>query len=281
MLCTLCSDEIGPANVATFPCGHSFHLSCVFAHTFKTTCSVCDVTSQKLPDLGTDREIAMTADIEAKIKQRQLKPNEPMSFMQKLTAAISPLTPKARTFSDYIHHNTKLSVIREHGFDATDAVQERIPWSKIDARYSGTDILDFGFEWDHMVDMGIVPSQLNKFTWTQQQHKLQLDAKKLLSIRMTVSELARLRYTSHQLIDMGFDWTVMTRMGATVDTWPLFKLDISDIKRYWSPNVAQWVASGFYDKERLERAGWSLEDVLETLPAVTERCNGRVLRLAF
>lgn len=281
MSCTLCSEDLGQSNLAVFPCGHSFHLSCVFAHTFKTTCSQCDLTCKKLPDLGADREIAMAADIEAKIKQRQLKPNEPMTLIQRMTAVISPLTPKASTFSDYIHHNTKLSVIREQGFDANDAVQERIPWSKIDARYSGTDILSFGFEWQHMVDMGIVPSQLGKFTWTQQQHKLQLDAQKLLSIRMTVSELARLRYTSHQLIDMGFDWAVMARMGATVDTWPLFKLTISDIKRYWSPNVSQWVAAGFYDKERLQRAGWDIDDVIQALPAVTERCNGRVLRLAF
>ncbi len=281
MSCALCSEELGSTNVAVFSCGHAFHLTCVLAHSFKTTCPTCDVHAKKLPDLGSDREIAMTADIEAKIKQRQLKPNEPQTLMQRVTAIISPLTPKATTFMDYIHHNTKLCVVREYGFDADDAVQERIPWAKIDARYTGTDILHFGFEWQHMVDMGIVPAQLEKFTWTQQQHKLQLDAQKLLSIRMTVSELARLRYSAHQLIDMGFDWAVMSRMGATVDTWPLFKFDIADIKRYWSPNVSQWVAAGFYDKERLQRAGWSIDSVVESLPAVTERCNGRVLRLAF
>lgn len=281
MSCTLCSDELGQTNVAVFPCGHAFHLSCVFAHSFKTTCSLCDATALKLPDLGSDREIAMSANIQAKIKRRQLQPNEPLTFLEQVTAAISPLTPRASTFSDFIHHNTKLSVIREHGFDAQDAVQERIPWSKLDSRYSGTDMLDFGFEWKHMVEMGIVPSQLHTFTWTQQQHKLQLDAQKLLSIRMTVSELARLRYSSHQLVDMGFTWAVLARLGATVDTWPLFKLDIADIQRYWSPTVSQWVAAGFYDKERLQRAGWNIEEVIETLPAVTERCTGRVLRLAF
>jgi len=281
MSCTLCSEQLASTNVAVFPCGHAFHLSCVFAHSFKTTCSICDSAEHTLPDLGLDREIAMSADIEAKMKQRQLQPNEPKTFIQKVAAAISPLTPKATTFADYIHHNTKLSVIREQGFDANDAVQERIPWAKIDSRYSGAEILDFGFTWAHMVDMGIVPSQLNKFTWTQQQHKLGLDAQKLLSIRMTVSELARLRFSSHQLVDMGFDWNVLARLGATVDTWHLFKLDIADIKRYWSPSVSQWVAAGFYDKERLQRAGWDIEQAARTLPAVTERCNGRVLRLAF
>lgn len=279
MACALCSKEIADTNVAIFPCGHSFHLSCVFTHSFKTTCSTCEVN--KHPDLGSDREIVMTADIESKIKERQLKPNEPMTFIQKVSAIISPLTPKANTFLDHIHHNTKLSVIRRHGFGPADAVQERIQWSKIHSRYSGVDMLDFGFEWQHMVDMGIVPAQLNKFTWTQQQHKLKLNAEALLAIRMTVSELARLKYSSHQLIELGFDWSVLARMGATVDTWNLFKIPITDIKRYWSPSVSQWVSAGFYDKARLERTGWNIEDVAEALPAMTERCSGRVLRLAF
>lgn len=281
MACTLCSKELKDQNLAVFPCGHSFHLSCVFTHSFKTTCSTCDGPGTGYPDLGTDREIAMTADIEAKIKNRQMKPHEPLTFIQQVTAAISPLTPKANTFSDHIHHNTKLSVIRSHGFGPTDAVQERIQWSQIHSRYSGSNILDFGFEWQHMVDMGIVPSQLSKFTWPQQQHKLKLNAEKLLAIRMTISELARLKYTSHQLIDLGFDWAILNRMGATVDTWHKFKLTITDIKRYWSPTVSQWVAAGFYDKARLERAGWDIEDVVEALPAMTERCAGRVLRLSF
>lgn len=280
MSCTLCSAPLGDANLAIFPCGHSFHLSCVFTHSYKTSCLTCE-QPHGMPDLGTDREIAMSADIAAKITVRQLKPNEPLTWMQKVTAVISPLTPKATTFSDHLHHNIKLSILRQMGFGPDDAVQERIPWSKIHARYCGTDIINFGFEWQHMVDMGIIPSELNKFSWTQQQHKLKLDAASMLSIRMTVSELARLKYSSHQLIELGFDWNVLSRMGATVDTWNLFKIPIADIKRYWSPSVAQWVAAGFYDKARLERTGWEIEDVAEALPAITERCAGRVLRLAF
>ena len=235
----------------------------------------------RYPDLGADREIVMSADIEAKIIERQLKSNEPLTWMQKVTAVISPLTPKATTFLEHIHHNTKLSVIRRLGFSPENAVQERISWSKFHSRYSGIDLLEFGFKWQHMVDMGIVPPQLNKFTWSEQQHKLKLNATSLLSIRMTISELARLKYSSHQLVELGFDWAVLSRMGATVDTWNLFKIPITDIKRYWSPTVSQWVAGGFYDKARLEHAGWNIQNVSKELPAMTERCNGRVLRLAF
>ena len=278
--CLVCADEIGDKNFAIFPCGHSFHLSCVLTQVYKTTCSACE-TTDILPDIGSDREIAITANILSKIQSRQLKSYEPTSFVQKLSSLISPLTPQARTFFDHINHNSKMSVISNNGLSPVDAVQERIPWSKISSRYSCADILEFGFEWEHMVDMGIVPGQISKFSWSQQQHKLGLSAEKLLSIRMTISELAALKYTSHQLIEMGFDWSVMSRMGANVDTWKKFKFSLSDIKRYWSPSVSQLVAAGFYDKTRIQKAGWNIEDIQDTLPAISQRCAGRTLRLAF
>lgn len=281
MSCTLCSEQLHDKNLAVFPCGHAFHLSCVFTHSFKTICLTCAQSPENLPDLGTDREIAMAAEITAKIQSHQLKPVESTSWVQKITSVISPLTPKATTFMDNIHHNKKLSVIRDCGFGPENAIQERIPWSKIHKRYSSTAILEFGFEWEHMVQMGIVPSQLSKFNWTEQQHKLKLTAQKLLSIRMTVSELSQLKYTTHQLLEMGFDWSMMSRLGANVDSWPLFKISLVDIKRYWTPSVSQWVAAGFYDKERLQRSGWNIDDIVESLPVVTDRCSGRMLRLAF
>jgi len=279
--CTLCSLELGPKNLAVFDCGHSFHLTCVFAHKFKTTCSLCDHDTSMMPDLGVDREIALSADIEARIKRRQLKPDTALSYPQKLAQMLSPLTPKARTFLDHLNHNKKLAVIKDYGFSPLDAVQERVPWAKIHSRYSSADILEFGFRWEHMTQMGVIPPQLSAFTWTQQQHMLQLNAAKLMTIRMTITELAKMKYTTHQLVEMGFDWSVLARLGANVDTWNQFKFSLPDIKRNWSPTLSQLVAAGFYDKERVERAGWPLDDVLDTLPVMTERCNGRVLRLAF
>lgn len=281
MMCTLCNLEVGTKNIAVFECGHTFHLSCVFNQKFKTSCSICEHDVSLLPDLGGDREIAIGADVEARVRRRQLQPSSNLSYGEKVLRLISPLTPIATTFTDHLNHNKRLMVIHNYGFSPSDAVQERIPWSKIYSRYSSTDILEFGFRWDHMAAMNVIPAQITSFTWSQQQHILQLDAAKLLAIRMTITELANMKYTTHQLVDMGFDWSVLARLGANVDTWKQFKFSIQDIKRNWSPTLSQWVAAGFYDKERVEKADWTLSDVLNTLPAMTERCAGRVLRLAF
>ena len=234
-----------------------------------------------LPDLGSDRTIALAADVSAKIDQRRLKSTESPSVLQNIFRMITPLTPKARTFRDNVKHNKKLSVIGELGFGPDDAVRERIPWTDIHHTYSAKEGPDFGLTWDHMVDMGILPAQLKRFTYSQQKHNLKLNAEKLLKIRITITELADMQFTTHQLVEFGFTWPILSQMGANVSTWTKFHFDILDIKRNWSPTVSQWVAAGFYDKDRVNQAGWPMDDIIRHLPAMTERASGRSLRLAF
>jgi hypothetical protein len=279
--CTLCEFPLTNKNIAIFDCGHTFHLTCVFSCPHSTLCSLCTHVPELLPNIGTDRQVAMTTDIMSKLEQKSLKPIQKWSVLQQFARTITPLTPKAQSFRDHIRHNKKLSKIREYGFIPEDAVKERIRWSDISNKYSSKDMIDFGFEWCHMIEMGIIPSELKKFTWVQQQHKLKLDANKMLQMRLTITELSDARYTTHQLIDLGFTWSILAQMGANVDTWSRFGFDIADIKRYWSPTLTQWVTAGFYDKKRVQQAGWPIDDVLDSLPTMNERCSGRVLRLAF
>ena len=103
----------------------------------------------------------------------------------------------------------------------------------------------------------------------------------MLQMRLTLTELADMHYTTHQLIELGFTWPIMATMGANVDTWKRFDFELEDIKRYWTPSLSQWVAAGFYDKERVQRAGWPMVDIIDSLPPMSARCSGRVLRLAF
>lgn len=280
-VCTLCNGSLSSKDVAVFSCGHTFHLTCVFNVPHSTLCSTCHAPVDLLPDLGTDRSVALAADVSAKIEQHRLKSSQPLTFLQNVQRMITPLTPKARTMRDNVKHNKKLSIIRDLGFGPDDAVRERIPWSEIHSVYNGKEVLDFGFEWSHMVDMGILPSHLESFSWTQQKHHLKLNAEKMLKMRITITELASLGYTTHQLVELGFSWPILTQMGANVNTWRNFNFDLVDIKRNWSPSLSQWVAAGFYDKDRVQQAGWPMENVLQNLPVMSERGSGRSLRLAF
>lgn len=279
--CTLCSALVGTNNKAVFQCGHVFHLDCVLKMPYSSLCYTCSPPVDLLPDFGADRSVAMAADVSARIEQHRLKEVQPLTLLQNISRILTPLTPKASTLRDNIKHNKKLSVVRQLGFGPDDAVRERVPWSEVYSTYNGKDILDFGFTWDHMVDMGILPTHLTAFTWTQQKHQLKLNAQKMLKMRITISELAALKFTTHQLIELGFTWPILSQMGANVSTWRNFKFDLIDIKRNWAPTLAQLVAAGFYDKERVQQAGWPIDDILQYLPNMTERVSGRSLRLAF
>lgn len=279
--CNICNKDIGPKNRAVFDCGHTFHLSCVFASPYATMCSDCPQHIESRPDIGNDREIAISSDMLLKVSERRLKPVTTVSMLTTLVQAITPLTPAPLTFIDHMKQNKKLTVIAASGFGPEDAVQERVRFSDIVSRYNSKDILEFGFEWEHMVQMGILPNHIKHFSWTQQKHKLKLNAEKMLKMRMTMTELADINYTTHQLVELGFTWQIMSTMGANVDTWKRFNFELEDIKRYWQPTLTQWVAAGFYDKERVQRAGWQMDSVLTSLPPMDQRASGRVLRLAF
>jgi hypothetical protein len=281
MNCTLCNKIVPERNTATFACGHTFHLTCVLMQPFSSLCSQCDQSVTDLPDIGLDRKVAIASDVASKIQQRQLTCVQPTSILQRIGNAISPLTPSLRTFSDYLYHNKSLSYISSLGFSPKDAVHERVKWDKISSTYEVADILKFNFKWSHMVEMGITPTDVGLFSWQQQQRDLQLDARKLLQTNISLSELADLKYTTHQLLEMGFDWSVLTQMGASVDSWRMFGFPLGDIKQYWNPSLTNLVTAGFYDKDRVKMAGWDMENVLQSLPNMSDRSNGRVLRLAF
>tara|TARA_B110000977_G_scaffold108627_1_gene141341 strand:+ start:197 stop:958 length:762 start_codon:yes stop_codon:yes gene_type:complete len=253
----------------------------VLSQPYSSLCAECDLPPTNLPDMGLDRSVAISSNAISKIQQRQLKGIIKRTFLQKIGNLITPLTPSLDCFSDHLYHNKRLSFIASVGFSPTDAVQERIKWSKISSTYDTVDILEFGFKWAHMIEMQITPDEVHLFSWQQQQKNLELTAQKLLQTNISLSELAQMKYTTHQLLELGFDWNVMTILGASVDSWGMFDFSLEDIKTYWNPSLTDLVSGGFYDRNRIKAAGWDMDEVMETLPNMTDRSAGRVMRLAF
>lgn len=286
--CSLCQQSFDKQgkNLAVFDCGHKFHLSCVLKHTkmYTTGCPVCNKV-QKLnlkPNLGDDRNIAMSATIQARIKRRQLTPRPEENFFMKLIHAISPFKAEPRTLREYISAGYRLPDLQKQGFTPDDCVQEKISWDFMVKHASINHILQFGLKWKDMVSMGIKSNNLKEFTWSQIKHTLNLNANEMLKLNMTLHELADLEYTPHQLNDLGFTWETFVALGASVESMPCFKMTVEDIKTYFNPSFNQWLQAGFYDKQRLTKSGWSTEDVIRLLPKSTGRtADGRTLRLTF
>jgi hypothetical protein len=272
-------------DTAIFDCGHAVHLSCLLKQTQYGlyACPVCtDKASAALkPNLGKDREIAMQSTHSARVRERQLFPPKRPNIISRVLNYFSPLTPVATTFQEHVHNKTSLKSMKTLGFTPADAIQDRVRWRRIQYNYTPEELMDFGFQWDHMVSLGIEPQHINAFSWNVLKNQLKLDSKKLLQLNISISELATLNFTCAQYHELGFDWPLWTRMGANVETLRPFNWSLQDIKTYWSPSVSQWIQAGFYDRKRLMAAGWPIEDARNVLPSLTQRNPGRSIRLNF
>lgn len=285
--CAICHAKFtkSATNLAIYDCGHTFHLSCVLknAKLYNSSCIICNgVQNLNLkPNLGDDRNIAIKSNIQARIKRRQMTPVVEPSWIIKLLSTFSPFNTQPQTISDYIGAGYKLSDLTRDGFTPSDCVQAKMQWSTLRQKYSMAHLLQFGFKWKEMTELGIKSRNLKDFTWSQLKHGLGLSANDLLKLNMNLQELADLEYSPHQLNDLGFNWETFVAMGANVETLSAFKMSIQDIKTYFNPNVHQWHAAGFYDKNRLTKSGWPIEDVIAALPNAPVRADGRQLRLTF
>ncbi len=282
--CFLCHDRIADnaRNVATYDCGHVVHLHCALqrASQHHTRCSQCSSDGAVTPDLGQDRQVALAASTSLAVRRRQLNPPASMGFWKRMFRYLSPFVPAPQTFRDHVYNKTSLDRLQRIGFTHRDALHEGITWNALSTRYTPTDLLLFGFTWDDMVSMGVTTKHLQKFTWPQLRHSLHLDARKLLSTDLTLSELSDLKLNAHQLAELGFTWDTLMSMGADVHTLKSLQLAFEDIKLLWNPPAGQLHKCGFYDRRRLQKAGWDVEALTHQLPTL-ERNNGRVLRLAF
>ena len=81
MSCTLCKDDILSSgnvrpNVATFDCGHEFHLSCILKYAKENitmSCPMCNKIDLTRLNLGDDRKLAIQTLIDAR---RNIKPSK-------------------------------------------------------------------------------------------------------------------------------------------------------------------------------------------------------------
>lgn len=285
--CSICQQSFDKQgkNLAVFDCGHKFHLSCVLKNTklYTANCPLC-TRVQKLnlkPNLGDDRKIAMAASVQARIKRRQITPKPEESWFVKLLHFISPFKSEPTTITEYIAAGYRLPDLQKQGFTPDDCVHDKMTWDFLSSKASINHILQFGIKWKEMVSMGIKSNNLKQFTWSQIKHTLNLSANEMLKLNMTLQELADLEYTPHQLNDLGFTWETFVALGASVDNMQCFKMSVEDIKTYFNPSPQQWNQAGFYDKNRLNKCGWSTEDVIRLLPKQHDRSGGRQLRLTF
>ena len=149
MQCILCkqqvlySGKVRP-NVATFECGHEYHLTCILdfcqgRHT--NACPQCvPPASNTFVNFSDDRYTALQTLIDSRRSRRELKSD--VGFL----GGVAGWFGKAVTLSSLVNNGTSLQTLKVQGFVPEDFIEHKITWAKLNKVYTVDTLLEFGFK---------------------------------------------------------------------------------------------------------------------------------------
>ena len=251
MSCTLCNDEILTSgnlrpNVATFHCGHEFHLSCILEFAQKnitTQCPNCNEVDLSRMNLGSDRMLALQSLIDARRKQTAKMEKKGKSMFSWFTE---------KSLFSMVKSGTSLETLKIKGIRPEDMIEEQISWNTLANIYTTQSLLDFGFEFYHMLTMGFQPDHFKLMTWVELTDKLNVRAKDMLKTSITIKQLADLKLEPAKLHELGWRWKQLQQIGANEETIKLITENIDEIDTYFRPQKNEFKCrDGFTSNRRV------------------------------
>lgn len=243
MSCTLCSSKlvITPTmrpNIATFECGHNFHLSCVIQHSkekLTNACPLCvkDAKSACFANFGDDRLKALNVLIDRRRKLNKI--DAPKSFLGGIFSTKKDLI-------SMVHGGTSLRTLKIQGYIPESFIEERVSFQEVSNVYKMSAMLDFGFEFHHFLIMGIRPEHFKLMDYNQMQ-ELNITAQDMLKTTMDIYTLSELNLDLYKLCEMGWTWTDICSIGGDVKSIRELTSNVSDIQTYLEPE--DWEQAGF------------------------------------
>ncbi len=259
MNCILCDqpivmkDRIRP-NVATFECGHHFHLSCVLHHSrdkLTTDCFKCKpVKTTSFPNLSHDRILAM----ETLIQARQNKAKTTKGWFGFSSSSLKGM----------VSSGSSLNSIALKGYTPEDFIEESITWKQMSRVYTADALMDFGFQWNHLIMMGFEPKDFKKIPWHHIKDTLNLSASDILQTSINLRELGNLELELYQLEELGFTWSDFVKMGGNSRSLKLLTDSVDDLITYFNPSKEQLFQAGFTE-EKVIKEKWKSEVKIKTV----------------
>lgn len=263
MSCNLCSNDIEKSanvrpNVATFECGHEFHLNCTIDYCkshYTTQCPVCYKEPSKYkPNFSSDRLHAIQTLVDARRANREVKTD--VGYLQGLN---SWFNSKKSTLISLVSNGTSLNTLKLNGYIPEDFIEQKISWKKLSSVYTPDALIDYGFRFHHMIVMGFCPEHFKSFTWEQLYNTLHIKAPDMLKTSINTRQLAELKLPIQQIKQLGFTWKDLVNMDGNVKTLRLLTDNLSDLRTYFNPSSNDWDRAGF-TRERISLYKWKTDD---------------------
>lgn len=259
MSCTLCNSDIQKSgnvrpNVATFECGHEYHLSCVISYCksrYTDSCPMCQTgKTMSSINLSNDRVHAIETLVNARRKFKEKKTKQSSGFLW---------FSNETSLRQLVSSGTSLNTLRIKGYGPDDFIEEQIKWKQLADVYTIDALLEFGCQWHQMILMGFTPEDFKGLSWQQMYDKLGIRASDMLKTSIDCRQLSELKFTIQQIKQLGFTWKDLTSMDGNVKTMRLLTSNLSDLKTYFNPSQKDWEGAGF-TRERINLYKWTTDE---------------------
>lgn len=188
-------------------------------------------------DLGADQLTAIKAMVQARRQRRSNIPDASGGF---LSRASSLFSGAALTIPQMVDRKVPFSKMARQGLIPADIVQSGVGYKRLQNSYSVREMVDFGFKWSHVKQLGMDVCDLNSMTM-EHYHLLGIRADNLCDdLPLTAADLVSLfRGRPHQLRELGFTWGHFQRLQMTQEQLADMIPNSRDVDTYFAPTSAQ------------------------------------------
>ena len=166
-----------------------------------------------------------------------------------------------RKVSDaYSLYKTSLHDLRNSGVHPSTLASNGVSIGPFIKKHGYDALIDFGFSWADMRDMGLTAKQACAMN-ASQMRKIGVNASMLMEVRPSINDIASMRMSAAELCAFGFDSNLLISGGLCAQNMAQFGYSVADWKQ--KIGIHDWNALGFCDYSACERMGWSRADLFK------------------
>tara|TARA_B100000963_G_scaffold360203_1_gene390220 strand:- start:21008 stop:21706 length:699 start_codon:yes stop_codon:yes gene_type:complete len=151
-----------------------------------------------------------------------------------------------------------LQQLRNSGVHPSTMASNGVRIAHLLKQYGFDALIDYGFSWQDMRDMGLTAKQACCMN-ASQLRKIGVNACQLAEVRPSIQCIASMRMCPIELKQFGFDSNLLYALGLRANNMLQFGYTITDWKN--TIGVENWKELGFVDYSECERMGWSRVDM--------------------
>lgn len=193
-------------------------------------------------DLGDDQKRAYEAVCSMRMAQRSVDA-EPTSLLSRASSLFGK--SGGAMLSAWVDRGTNMSKFKRYGLLPEDFVQSQgITYARLrNAGYDLTSLVEFGFRWQHLLQLGFDVEHLSAVT-TEEYSALGVTANEIVrDLPFTADDLARLKLQPHVLRELKFNMTHFISLGVTSEQLQRM-MTAAELQTYFHPTPQQMTQLG-------------------------------------